>query len=339
MSDSTAAAPAPARRNIAQLEAGERLDDELFLLLQKDLRTSNNGSLYIHAVLADATGQMLARLWNASNELFASMPLNGLVRVRGRVESYKGKPQFIIDGLREVEPGAADPSDFLPKSRHDNEAMWLRLKDILRGIEQRDLLALIAKFVNDEAFAKRFRRAPAARANHHAFIGGLLEHTLALLELAEVVLPRYPRVNRDLVLAGIFFHDIGKTAELNSAANFDYTSEGQLLGHIVIAALWVQERARQLEQERGAAFPPRILMALNHLIVAHHGKYEFGSPRLPATPEAFMVHYLDNLDAKLNMVFNAIDADDVETRDWTDWVPALENRIFKPDVLRDVGRS
>jgi len=324
-------------RAVADLQAGQRLEDEVYLVIQKDLRTTTNGGLYIHAVLADQSGQIVARMWNASREIYDSMPDSGLMRVTGRVESYKGKPQFIIDGLRTVEPGKFDPSDFLPTTTRDVEQMWERVKTILRGVKNPDLLALLGKFINDQEFVAAFKRAPAARTNHHAFLGGLLEHTLNVLELALVVLPRYPAVSADLVLTGVFLHDAGKTAELSYATSFAYTNEGQLLGHIVQTAMWIDRKARQLEIEQGRPFPPDLLAALQHIIVAHHGRYEFGSPKLPATAEAIMVHYLDNLDAKLAMVFGAIDSDLDEASDWTDWVPALETRVFKPDPTRPRG--
>jgi 3'-5' exoribonuclease len=322
------------RRAIADLRPGERVEDEIYRIAQKDLRTTTNGSLYIHAVLADASGQMPARMWNASQELFESIGENGLIHVRGRVESYKGRPQFIIDGLRRVEEGTADAEEFLPRARGDPQEMWQRLKQILRGIRDPDLLALVARFINDEHFAARFRRAPAARSLHHAVVGGLLEHTLNVLEVAGAVLPRYPQVNADLVLAGIFLHDAGKTAELEFKTGFEYTNEGQLVGHIVQACIWVHEAARQVGEQTGRPFPPDTLNALKHIILSHHGRYEFGSPKLPATPEALMVHHLDNLDAKLNMMLTAIECDPDESSDWTQWIPALETRVFKPGVVR-----
>src|SRR5262249_10294647 len=143
-----------------------------------------------------------------------------------------------------------------------------------------------------------------------------------------------PQVNPDLVLAGIFLHDCGKTAELSYSASFSYSNEGQLLGHIVQAIVWINEKARELERRTGRKFPPEILMALQHIVVSHHGKYEFGSPKLPSTAEAIMVHHLDNLDAKLNMVFTAIDADPDETGEWTQWIQALETKVYKVDVMR-----
>jgi 3'-5' exoribonuclease len=337
--------PAPAdgqrreRRNIADLSIGERLDDEVYLLIQKELRTSHTGSLYIHAVVADQTGQMAARMWDASREIYDAIPASGLLHVRGRIESYKGKPQLIIDGLRAVDPGTVDPTAFLPRTRHDVDQMWARLRDILRGIRQPALLALVARFVNNEEFAQRFRTAPAARALHHAYIGGLLEHTLSLLELAERVLPRYPQVSADLVLAGIFLHDAGKTTELVYENRFEYSDEGQLVGHIVQVVVWLDREARAIEQETGRAFPELLLAALKHVILAHHGQYEFGSPKLPASPEALMVHYLDNLDAKLNMMFAAIETDADESSNWTSWVPALQTKVFKPDLARPAQKA
>jgi 3'-5' exoribonuclease len=321
-------------RVISDLQPGQRLEDEIYLLIQKDLRTTTTGSLYIHAILADQTGQIVARMWNASREIYESMPLSGLIYVQGRVESYKGKPQFIIDGVRTVEEGKADPADFLPVTQRDIEKMWSRVTETLRAVKSPDLLALLGKFINDEWFVAAFKRAPAARTNHHAYLGGLLEHTLNLLELAVVVLPRYPDVSADLVLTGIFLHDAGKTTELAYETTFEYTNEGQLVGHIVQTAIWVAQKARELEVERGQPFPPDLLATLQHVVVAHHGRYEFGSPRLPATAEAIMVHYLDNLDAKLAMVFEAIEADVDPESDWTGWVPALESRVFKPDPTK-----
>ena len=322
-----------AHRNIAELQPGERLEDQVFRIAQKELRTTSKGGLYIHAVLADATGQILGRMWNASQEIYDAFPTDGFLSFRGRVETYQGKPQFIIDGVRAVDPDSFDPSDFLPASTLDVEAMWQEAKEILRGVQDRHLLALAAKFINDDEFAKGFGRAPAAVVMHHARLGGLIEHTLSLLRLARVVCPLYPQVSQDLVLVGVFLHDAGKIRELGYDTNFVYTSEGQLIGHITQAVLWIHEKCAEIASETDQPFPHDIEMALKHIILSHHGKYEFGSPRLPATAEALMIHYLDNLDAKLNMVFEAIEADPDADSDWTSYVRALETRVFKPDVM------
>ena len=214
------------RRSIAELQAGERVDDQVYRVAQKDLRTTTNGSLYIHAVMADATGQMPARMWQASQDIFDSIPEGGLLHFRGRVENYKGSRQFIIDGLRAVEPGSFDPAEFLPSTKHDVDVLWKQVKDSLRGIKSRELLELVGKFVNDPEFARDFKRAPAAVQMHHAYVGGLVEHTRNLLQLAAAICPLYPQVSSDLVLAGIFLHDAGKVRELAYEANFEYTNEG-----------------------------------------------------------------------------------------------------------------
>jgi 3'-5' exoribonuclease len=325
------------RLSIADLQPGQRVEEEVYRVAQKDLRTTSNGSLYIHAVFADATGEMLARMWNATQEIYDTIPDGGLLHVRGRVESYKGNRQFIIDGLRAVEPGSVDPSAFLPSTSEDVDALWDEVLAVLRTVKDRHVLALIGTFVNDEAFVTRFKRAPAAVQMHHAYLGGLVEHTRNLLKLADVVCPLYPKISRDLVVAGVLLHDAGKTAELGYEGNLEYTSEGQLVGHIVQCTIWLHERCRAVEAEMGEPFPAQLEYVLKHIILAHHGKYEFGSPRLPAIPEAFVVHYLDNLDAKVAMTLSAIENDPDAESDWTSYVRALETRVYKPDVLNIRG--
>jgi 3'-5' exoribonuclease len=168
---------------------------------------------------------------------------------------------------------------------------------------------------------------------HHAFIGGLLEHTRNVLELATLIVPRYPEVSLDLVLSGLFLHDIGKTYELTYETNFQYSNEGQLVGHIVQAAIWIDQKIKAVEAETGEPFPADIRNALLHIILSHHGQYDFGSPKLPAMPEAVAVHYIDNLDAKLNMYLTKINTDKDPSSDWTDYVRSLDVKIFKKDVM------
>ncbi len=216
------------RRNVAALMPGERIENQVFRIQSKDLRTTTQGGLYIHAVLADATGQVPARMWQASEPIFNSIPEGGFLRVKGRTENYKGNLQFIIEALQPVDANQVDLSEFLPHTEGDIDKMWARTVEILRRIEDPNLAALMKEFLADEALVSAFQKAPAAAQLHHAFIGGLLEHTLNVLELALLVIPRYPRLSLDLVLAGVFLHDIGKTAELAYDTNFSYTDEGQL---------------------------------------------------------------------------------------------------------------
>lgn len=340
----TTAAPKQAsaqpHRFIDQLQPGETLTDQVFLVSKKDLRTTTNGGLYIHIVFADRTGQLLGRIWNATQAQYDSITEGGFLRVRGRAESYKGSLQFIVDGMRAADPSQFDLGDYIPRTKFDVDEMWNKLLAILRTIKNPNLLALIKEFVTDETIATGFRKAPAAVQNHHAYIGGLLEHTLSVLELATRILGKtddsdshYPQISRDLVLAGIFLHDIGKTVELTADTNFSYTNPGQLIGHITQAAIWIDRKTADVEQATGKPFPEDLLNVLTHIVLAHHGTYEFGSPRIPACPEAFMVHYLDNIDAKTQMCMTAIrDARNADS-DWSEWVKPLETRVFKKDVM------
>jgi len=326
------------RRFIQEMAAGERIEDQVFLVASKDLRQTTQGSLYIHAVLMDRTGQLLARLWQANESLFSALPEGGFVRLKGRTENYKGTLQFIIEAIRPVEdPQSVDLGDFLPKTKADVDQMWARVQEILERIQNEYLAALVRQFLADQELVRRFTTAPAAVQLHHAYIGGLLEHTLAVLELALVVIPRYPKVSLDLVLAGVFLHDIGKTVELTYETSFGYTDQGQLVGHIALAAIWIDRKTAAAAKDLGKPFPARIKSVLQHIVLSHHGQYEFGSPKLPAIPEAIAIHYLDNLDAKLYQFLNKIEEDRDPNSHWTKYLPALGSKIFKLDVLDDPG--
>jgi 3'-5' exoribonuclease len=321
------------RRFIAEIKAGERIEEEIFLIRSKDLRTTNNGALYIHAVLVDRTGQLVARAWQATEEMFLGMPEGGFMRFKGRTENYKGNLQFVIDAVRPAEPGAFDYADFIPVTKNDIPAMYSRMVDILRSIKNPDLAGLIKEFLDDEALMTRFRKAPAASSMHHAYIGGLLEHTLQLLELGLLVIPKYPKLSLDLVLAGLFLHDIGKAAELGFAAAIGYTDEGQLVGHITQASLWIDRKIEAIVGRTKKPFPEQLRWLMQHIVLSHHGTYEFGSPKLPAIPEAVAVHHLDNLDAKVHMFLAEIEADRDPAAKWTNYNKALETKVYKPDVM------
>lgn len=321
------------RKYVKDLAAGMVIEDEAFLISSKDLRTTSNGSLYIHCVLADKTGQLLGRVWQATEQMYSQLKEGGFHRFRGRVENYKGSLQFIVDAMMPCDTDNLDLSDFMPQTAENIDQMFERVKEILRQIRNRHVLQLVGQFVTDEPLMARFRKSPAAIQMHHAFIGGLLEHTRNVLELALLVIPRYPQVSLDLVLAGVFLHDIGKTHELSYETNFAYTNEGQLVGHIVQAAIWLDQKVKATEAGMNEPFPTDIRNALLHIILSHHGQYEFGSPKLPAMPEAVAVHYLDNLDAKLNMYLSKIEGDNDPASEWTDYVKSLDVKIFKKDVM------
>ena len=321
-----------ARRYIGEMRPGEHIEDQVFLIASKDLRTTTQGGLYIHTVLADRTGQVPARVWQATEELFETLPEGGFARFKGRTENYKGTLQFIIEAIRPVKTDEVELSEFLPRTDRDIDQMWARVCDILDHIEHPDLRRLVDKFLADEELMRRFRTAPAAITLHHSYLGGLLEHTLNLLEMALLIVPRYEELSLDLMLAGLFLHDIGKTAELTYRTNFSYTDPGHLLGHLVQATLWVEKKCELVEADTGKPFPEQLRWVLQHIILSHHGKHEFGSPKLPAVPEAVAIHHLDNLDAKVKTYVTEIEKDRDPQSNWSNYNRALETKVYKVNV-------
>ena len=311
--------------------------DQVFLVREKDLRTAKTGDLFIVCTLVDRTGNLSARMWQASESIYNSFVVDGFIQVKGRTESYKGTLQLIIDACRPYSAEKVDLADFLPTTAHDIEEMWGELLEILQAVKDPHVKLLIKKFIEDRDFVDKFKHAPAAVQLHHAFIGGLLEHTLNVARLAQAVLPLYPQVNADLVLAGVFLHDAGKAAELGGGPSMSYTDRGSLVGHITIATIWVSEKAKAVAEETGEPFPDRTLDLIQHIILSHHGEYEFGAPKLPAIPEAFLVHHLDNLDAKVYMTTAAIENDPDPNASFTSYLKPLETRVYK--LGKDLGKS
>ena len=313
---------------IDQLMPGRTLD-QVFLVRDKDLRTTKNGSQYITCTLCDKTGTLSARMWQVSESFFESIPVEGFLHVKGRTEDYRGTLQFVIDACRPVPAQTVDLDEFLAVSDRDIEQMWSELLELLRGLVNKHLRLLVKKFVEDKDFVAAFKRAPAAMQIHNPFIGGLLEHTLNVANAAVKLLPLYPKLNADLVLAGVFLHDVGKAAELSAETSIKYTDRGQLVGHITIGAMWIAEKAARIAAETSEPFPPQLLDILQHVVLSHHGAHEFGSPKLPAVPEAYFIHYLDNLDAKMFMTFHDIETDPDPKASFTSYNRQLGTRLYK----------
>ncbi len=303
--------------------------DQVFLVRDKDLRTTKSGDLYVTCTLCDKTGQLSARMWQASESIYNSIPVDGFLQVKGRTEEYRGNLQFVIDACRPYKADKVNLADFMPVTEKDTEAMWSELLEILQAVKNSHIRLLIKKFVEDRDMVEAYKRSPAAMQMHHPFIGGLLEHTLNIARDAKALMPFYPQLNADLVLAGVFLHDIGKTAELETGTAIHYSDRGQLIGHITIAAIWIEQKAAAVAAETGDAFPQKIIDLLQHIVLSHHGVFEYGSPKLPAIPEAFFIHYLDNLDAKMWMTANAIESDPDPKSSFTGLLPQLETRIYK----------
>ena len=309
------------------------LIDDVFVVSGKQLSAANNGKPYIKAFVSDRTAQLTARMWNATREAHAAMPDGGFCRVRGRIENYQSHLQLIIDQILPAREGTYDVADLLPHTSKHIPDMCRRLSEILGSIQNRHLAALVQSYLDDEALMGRFCRSPAAMSMHHAFLGGLLEHTLNAIEVSDAVCRFYPGLNRDLVVAGIFLHDIAKTWELTYDAAFGYSDAGQLVGHVVKSAMWVEHKAREAEAMLGEQIPQPLIDVVQHIILSHHGTPEFGAARHPSTPEAIAVHMIENMDAKLMMALSATRGQPVAVEgNWTEYMKAFNGKLYRPDV-------
>ncbi|MGE5611484.1 MAG: 3'-5' exoribonuclease YhaM family protein [Bacillota bacterium] len=307
--------------------------EEVLVVTDKQLSATTTGKPFIKAFLSDRTAQITARMWNASRELFSMLPDGGFVRIRGRVENYQNNLQFIIEQFWPVKDGSFDLADLVPHTTRSIPKMGAHLRELLGSIQNRHLAAIVHAYLDDEDFMKKFCHAPAAMSFHHAFLGGLLEHTLNSIDVADTICRFYPRLNRDLVIAGLFLHDIAKVWELTYDCAFGYSDGGQLVGHIVKSAIWIEERAKLAESMLGEKIPRPLIDSLQHIIISHHGVPEFGAIKPPCTPEAIAVHYIENLDAKLNMSLAATRGDNVSNADgnWTEYMKAFGGRLYRPD--------
>ncbi len=310
---------------INKIEPGRTIDD-IYMAKDPILRSTTRGDLYIAMFLCDSSGQLNGRMWQATESVYASLPKPGFVHIQGRSELYQNNLQIIINNISVIDVSQVNVEDFLARTDKDTGQMFEDIKNILKTIKNVHLKTLVNSFLDDADLMGKFCKAPAAVKIHHNYLGGLLEHTHTMLKVAVAVLPLYPQVQSDLVLAGIFLHDIGKTDELSYDMAFSYTDSGQLIGHIAKTLLMVNQKADALAV-KGKTIDKSILDALGHIILSHHGKYEFGSPKLPATPEAFMVNYIDDMDAKICQVSAAID-NELGDANWTAWQNALQTRLY-----------
>jgi 3'-5' exoribonuclease len=316
------------RRYVNQLTNGDAVDDD-FLVADKQLRANRQGNLYLHLELRDKTGTVGARLWNASEGLARTFEPGDFLHVRGKTQVFQGSLQLILSHVEVADPNRIEPDDFLPRPTQNVGRLTARLREVLLSVGNPHLRALVECFLIDEEFLRKFTAAPAGVKNHHAYHGGLLEHVVTLLNVADRISDLYPEVDRDLLLTGIFLHDIGKVDELSYDRAFTYSDAGQLLGHLVMGVEMLRDKAERAADLTGEPFPDELLLRLKHMIVSHHGAYEFGSPKLPMTPEAVALHYLDNLDAKIHAYTREIRDDPCRESSWTPFQQNLGRRLFK----------
>src|SRR5437764_15153476 len=324
------------RRFVQQMTDGDTIE-EVYLITDKQLRANRNGNLYLEIELRDRTGSISARLWNAGENLCRMFEVGDFLLVRGKVQLFQGALQVILNHIERAEAEKIDLADYLPHTEQDVSKLLDRLRGTLLRLASPHLRALAECFFIDDDFMRGFCRVPAGVRNHHAYIGGLLEHVVTLLDAADRLLPLYPELDRDLLLMGIFLHDIGKVRELSYQKVFAYSDEGQLIGHLVIGVEMLNEKVSRVPDLTGEPFPAELLLRLKHMILSHHGTYEFGSPRLPMTPEAIALHYLDNFDAKVHSFTRDIRDDRNQESAWTPYNQSLQRRLFKGSVSGSEG--
>ena len=316
------------RRFVTDLKDGD-IVEEVFLVSDKQLRANRNAALYLSVDLRDRTGVINGRMWNVTEESCGHITTGAFVRVKGKVQLFQGTLQLILTHCDSVPLNTIDSADFESMSSQKIEELFGQLRTLLLGFEHPSLRTLMECFLLDDHLMRALCETPAGVKAHHAYRGGLLEHMVTLLRVARKICEVYVELNEEVLLTGIFLHDIGKTRELSVESGFVYTDEGQLLGHLVIGVEMLSEKIREAEKMSGEAFPEELTLRLKHMIVSHHGQYEFGSPRLPMTPEAVALHLLDNLDAKLHEFTRAIQDDTNSSSHWTLYIPRLDRKIFK----------
>lgn len=320
MQDTGAIAPSAGngRQSLREIQVGTRVQ-ESYLVSGKELRTARNGKAYLKLRVGDREATVDCMIWEEAEALAVTFEVGDVVELQARVTEYAGKPQLEATALRRLDAGEVDPHDFLPHTYRDVD----ELKDFLRfhveSVYDRDLRSLLESVFGEPAFLERFSRAPAAKQFHHAYLGGLLEHTVGVASLCDHVAQQYGRVNRDLLIAAALLHDIGKVDELTYDCAIDYSNEGRFLGHVILGVTFVSAKAREIP-----GFSEEKLNHLLHAIVSHHGELEWGSPKRPKTIEALIIHHVDNLDAKVKGFLEIVEGS--RNTEWTD----LRNLFRRP---------
>src|SRR5580692_667480 len=306
-----------------------------FLVQHKDVRQKKSGDLYLSLTLADRTGDLDAKMWDNAAEAIETFAQDDFVRVKGLMQVFQNRPQLTLHKIQTVVDADIYVADYFPTSKRDRDEMFRELQGWIASIGNQHLKALLDAVFADEAVAKAYRTAPAAKSIHHAWIGGLIEHVLSLCSLAKFTAGHYSGIDLDLLLTGVLLHDIGKISELKYVRSFSYSTEGQLLGHIVIGLRMVEDKLRTIP-----GFPDKLRDLLLHLIASHHGELAFGSPKVPLFPEAMLLHHLDNLDSKMECMRGLIERDRQIEGVWTGYSSALDRTVLKKDkFLEEIAPS
>jgi 3'-5' exoribonuclease len=298
-----------------------------FLVHEKEIRNTREGKQYLRLELGDRSGTIEARMWDQFEAIAKEFGRDDIVKVQARVEIFKNRPQLALQQVRRAKPEEVDLADYLPHTKEDIGKLWAQLLEYANSIENPWLKQLVTGIVSDPTVAACYKRAPAAKVMHHAYIGGLLEHVVGLCGLAKQVAQHYPELNLDLLLTVAILHDVGKLEELCYDRAIGYTTEGQLLGHIVMELETVTNAMNGI-----IGFPVNLKTVVQHLLISHHGQYEFGSPKLPMIREAMVFHYLDDMDSKMAAVRAAL-ATESGDEEWSTYSAALGRKFLKLDAL------
>jgi 3'-5' exoribonuclease len=296
-----------------------------FLVHAKELRNTKEGKPYLRLELGDRTGTVEARMWTKFEVAAREVARDDFIKVEARVELYRDRPQLALIQLRKAKPDEIELTDYLPHTKQDVEKMWAELLEYGSLIRNPWLQQLVGIILNDPSVAPRYKKAPAAKTMHHAYIGGLLEHVVGLCGLAKQVAVHYPELDVDLLLTAAILHDVGKLDELCYERAIGYTTHGQLLGHIVME---LEAVLRAIDRIPG--FPPELKTVVQHVLISHHGEYEFGSPKLPMIREALVFHYLDDLDSKMAAARAALAAESGDD-DWSAYSGAVQRKFLRLD--------
>ena len=313
------------RISVMDLSDGQPVQQS-FRAADKQLRVNRQGGKYILMRLSDKSGVIAAMMWNADEQMFDSFDRGDYVFCEGRTQIHNGNLQVIVSKIERMDASEVDPSDFDRFDAKASESLVERLRELLGGTRNVHLRRLAKDYLEDETFIQDLSKAAAAVSNHHAYPGGLLRHTVDMIELAQLIGPRYPELDTDLLMFGAFLHDLGKIDELAADGEIAYTDRGQMLGHIVIGVQMLNEKIDGLE---GDPFPEELKLHLEHMIVSHHGILEYGSPKLPVTLEAVALHHIDNLDAKLTSYRSVIESDVSADGNWTNYSPSIGRKLWK----------
>lgn len=332
--------PQSDRRYIRDFIPCERVEG-IFAIANAQLGKTRNDKPYLRCLLRDKTGEVSGRMWSIEEGFFRRLPTDGFVHVEGETQKFQGDLQLIIHTIQAYDPTPDEMKDLLPTTSRDITEMFALVQALLATLKHPAMKVLAEQYLNDDVLMEAFKQAPAAKSMHHAYLGGLLEHTLSLLQLADAVCPLYPKINRDLVMMGLFLHDLGKTRELNYDGPFGYTDRGELVGHIVEGAIMLHDKVLQMIKTTGHRLPPGAFTVLQHIILSHHGEPEFGAAKVPMTPEAILVSMLDNLDAKIAIALAAARPDHLRAMDlggnFTENQWALGTKLYRPDPLVNDG--